>query len=91
MNPWGLVGVAVMIGSLFLTPLLFHLPTAVLAATIIVAVLSLVDLGALRRTWAFSRFDFGARAGTIGVTLTSRKMSSTMPSPSACSISTLSG
>ena len=61
------IGIA--LASLFLTPLLFHLPTAVLAATIIVAVLSLVDLGALRRTWAFSRFDFAAMAGTIGVTL----------------------
>ncbi|MRX51921.1 sulfate permease [Paracoccus sp. S-4012] len=57
------------LASLFLTPLLFHLPIAVLAATIIVAVLSLVDLGALRRTWAFSRFDFAAMAGTILVTL----------------------
>ncbi|GGL57953.1 SulP family inorganic anion transporter [Wenxinia marina] len=57
------------LASLVLTPLLAHLPTAVLAATIIVAVLSLVDLGALRRTWAFSRFDFAAMAGTILVTL----------------------
>ena len=61
------IGIA--LASLFLTPLLFHLPTAVLAATIIVAVLSLVDLGALRRTWTFSRFDFAAMAGTIVVTL----------------------
>ena len=61
------IGIA--LASLFLTPLLFHLPTAVLAATIIVAVLSLVDLGALRRTWAYSRFDFAAMAGTIVVTL----------------------
>ena len=61
------VGIA--LASLFLTPLLFHLPTAVLAATIIVAVLSLVDLGALRRTWTFSHFDFAAMAGTIIVTL----------------------
>lgn len=61
------VGIA--LASLFLTPLLFHLPTAVLAATIIVAVLSLVDPGALRRTWRFSRFDFAAMAGTILVTL----------------------
>jgi SulP family sulfate permease len=57
------------LASLFLTPLLYFLPTAVLAATIIVAVLSLVDLGALRRTWSYSRFDFAALAGTILVTL----------------------
>lgn len=56
---------------LFLTPLLFHLPQAVLAATIIVAVLSLVDLRALRRIWRFSRFDFAAMAGTIIATLLS--------------------
>ena len=61
------VGIA--LASLFLTPLIFHLPLAVLAATIIVAVLSLVDLGALRRTWRYSRFDFAAMAGTIVVTL----------------------
>ncbi|WP_375263430.1 SulP family inorganic anion transporter [Palleronia sp.] len=61
------VGIA--LASLFLTPLIFHLPLAVLAATIIVAVLSLVDLGALRRTWRYSRFDFAAMAGTIVITL----------------------
>ncbi|MBM9594825.1 SulP family inorganic anion transporter [Roseitranquillus sediminis] len=61
------VGIAA--ASLFLTPLLYHLPVAVLAATIIVAVLSLVDIGALRRTWSYSRFDFAALAGTILVTL----------------------
>lgn len=62
------VGIALV--SLFLTPLIFHLPLSVLAATIIVAVLSLVDLGALRRTWRYSRFDFAAMAGTIVLTLT---------------------
>ena len=46
------VGVA--LATLFLTPLLFFLPKATLAAIIIVAVLSLVDLGALKRTWAYS-------------------------------------
>jgi SulP family sulfate permease len=45
------------------------LPQATLAATIIVAVLSLVDLGALRRTLAYSRGDFAAQAATILVTL----------------------
>ncbi|WP_108892444.1 SulP family inorganic anion transporter [Palleronia abyssalis] len=61
------IGIA--LASLFLTPLIFHLPLAVLAATIIVAVLSLVDLGTLRRTWRYSRFDFASMAGTIVVTL----------------------
>ena len=33
-----------------------------------VSVLSLVDVGAIRRTWSYSRADFAAMAGTIGVT-----------------------
>ncbi|MDQ1901927.1 MULTISPECIES: SulP family inorganic anion transporter [unclassified Paracoccus (in: a-proteobacteria)] len=61
------IGIA--LASLFLTPLLYHLPIAVLAATIIVAVLSLADFGALRRTWKYSRADFSALAATLGVTL----------------------
>ena len=60
------VGVA--LATMFLTPLLFFLPRATLAAIIIVAVLSLVDLGALKRTWAYSRTDFAAMAATILVT-----------------------
>ncbi|HEX5640684.1 MAG TPA: sulfate permease [Burkholderiaceae bacterium] len=60
------VGVA--IATLFLTPLLFFLPKAALAAIIIVAVLSLVDIGAIRHTWAYSRTDFAAMIGTIIVT-----------------------
>jgi len=60
------VGVAM--ATLFLTPLLFFLPKAALAAIIIVAVLSLVDLGAIRHTWAYSRTDFAAMIGTIIVT-----------------------
>jgi SulP family sulfate permease len=60
------VGVA--IATLFLTPLLFYLPKAALAAIIIVAVLSLVDIGAIRRTWAYSGTDFAAMIGTIVVT-----------------------
>lgn len=61
------VGIA--LATLFLTPLLHFLPNATLAATIIVAVLSLVDVGAMRRTYAYSRADFAAMAATIGVTL----------------------
>ena len=61
------VGIA--LASLFLTPLLFHLPVAVLAATIIVAVLSLVDLKTPWRLWRYSKADFAAHAATIGVTL----------------------
>ena len=61
------VGIA--LASLFLTPLLFHLPNATLAATIIVAVLSLVDFKTPRQLWRYSKADFAAHAATIAVTL----------------------
>ncbi len=61
------VGIA--LAAAFLTPLLFFLPKATLAATIIVAVLSLVDFSILRKTWAYSKVDFAAVAGTVVLTL----------------------
>ena len=61
------VGIA--LASLFLTPLLFNLPVATLAATIIVAVLSLVDLNTPRELWRYSKADFAAHVATIGITL----------------------
>lgn len=58
------------ITALFFTPLLHDLPHAVLAATIIVAVLSLVDLAALGRAWRYSRQDGAAMAASmLGVLL----------------------
>ena len=60
---------AIALIALFLTPLLFHLPKAALAATVIVAVLSLVDLSLLRRAWRYSLSDFAAVFTTIFVTL----------------------
>jgi SulP family sulfate permease len=61
------VGLA--IAALLLTPLIFFLPKATLAATIIVAVLGLVDLSILKRTWTYARADFVAVAATIALTL----------------------
>jgi SulP family sulfate permease len=61
--------VGITLASLFLTPALYYLPQATLAATIIVAVLSLVDLGILKRTWAYSRTDFVAVLSTLLMTL----------------------
>ncbi|MGH1482888.1 MAG: SulP family inorganic anion transporter [Geminicoccales bacterium] len=61
------IGIA--LATLALTPLLFFLPKATLAATIIVAVLSLVDFSILRRTWVYSKADFTAVAATIILTL----------------------
>lgn len=61
------VGIA--LATLMLTPAIAYLPTATLAATIIVAVATLVDLPALVRTWRYSRTDFGAMLVTIVLTL----------------------
>ena len=64
-----LTAVGIGLTALLLTPMFHALPKATLAATIIVAVLSLVDLGALRRTWAYSKADFAAMAATIALVL----------------------
>ena len=61
------IGIA--IAALFLTPLLASLPIATLAATIIVAVLSLVDIKTPRQIWRYSKPDFAAMAATLLVTL----------------------
>ena len=59
----------ILLVTLSLTGLLYYLPRATLAATIVVAVLSLVDLGSIRRTWTYSKKDFAAVAATILLTL----------------------
>jgi len=61
------IGIA--FASLYLTPALYFLPKATLAATIIVAVLSIVDLAIVRKTWTFSASDFRALMITILGTL----------------------
>ncbi len=61
------IGIA--LATLTLTPLLRFLPEATLAATILVAVLSLVELPVLRRAWTYSKSDFAAVAITIVATL----------------------
>jgi sulfate permease, SulP family len=61
--------VGILLAALFLTPLLASLPIATLAATIIVAVLSLVDFKTPRAIWHYSKPDFAAMAATITVTL----------------------
>jgi SulP family sulfate permease len=48
-----------------LAPLLQHLPQAVLAASIIVAVLGLIDLASIRRTWRYSRQEGAAQLATL--------------------------
>jgi len=61
--------IGILIAALFLTPLLASLPIATLAATIIVAVLSLVDFKTPLSVWHYSKADFAAMLATIAVTL----------------------
>lgn len=56
--------------ALFLTPLLYFLPSATLGATIFVAVLSMVNFKAVKATYAYSKTDGIAMASTILLTLT---------------------
>lgn len=55
--------------TLLLVPFLHYLPRATLAATIIAAVWSLVDLEILRTAWRYSKADFLAVFFTIVLTL----------------------
>jgi len=64
----GFTAIGIALTTLFLTPLLFFLPKAVLSAIVIAAVLTLVDVGALKRTFVYSKADFAAMAATILVT-----------------------
>lgn len=54
---------------LFFTSLLFHLPKAVLAAIIMMAVVNLIDFGAIRNAWKASRDDGIAAVVTFVATL----------------------
>lgn len=62
------IGIALV--ALFLTPLLYFLPSATLGATIFVAVLSMVNFKAVKITYAYSKSDGIAMALTILLTLT---------------------
>ncbi|MEM1188156.1 MAG: sulfate permease [Pseudomonadota bacterium] len=64
-----LTALGIALAALLLTPALYYLPKATLAATIIVAVTSLIDLDVLKTAWRFSRADFTAVSVTILATL----------------------
>ncbi|MGI9365772.1 MAG: SulP family inorganic anion transporter [Rhizobiaceae bacterium] len=64
-----MTAIGIALATIFLTPFLFYLPKATLAATIIVAVLSLIDFEAIKQTWTYSKSDFTAMLGTIFGTL----------------------
>jgi len=61
-----LIGIAVLV----LTPLLFFLPKATLAAIIVVAVANLIDIKTLRETFAYDRADFMSLIATFFAVLT---------------------
>ncbi|MEN3950316.1 sulfate permease [Iodidimonas sp. SYSU 1G8] len=57
------------ISVMFFTPFFHYLPQAVLAATIVVAVVALIDGASFVRTWHYNKADFAAQAGTFMVVL----------------------
>lgn len=61
--------VIVLITLLFLTPLLYHLPKAVLAAVIMMAVIGLINFKAMAHAWKVNKHDGAASAVTFGATL----------------------
>jgi SulP family sulfate permease len=60
---------SVLLTLLFFTPYLYHLPKSVLAAIIMLAVLNLIDVGALKQAWLASKEDGFAGTATFLVTL----------------------
>lgn len=62
-------GVIVLVTLLFFTPLLYHLPQAVLAAVIMMAVINLVNFEAIKHAWKAHRHDGVAAAITFFATL----------------------
>lgn len=62
-------GLIVLLTLLFLTPLLYHLPQAVLAAVIIMAVIGLINFGAIKHAWLANRHDGIAAVATFVATL----------------------
>ena len=61
--------VIVLITLLFLTPLLYHLPTAVLAAVIMLAVFGLISVSAMKHAWLANKHDGIAAIVTFVATL----------------------
>jgi SulP family sulfate permease len=64
-----ITAIIVLVTLLLLTPLLYHLPQAVLAAIIIMAVIGLVNFAAVKHAWQASRHDGAAAIVTFIATL----------------------
>ena len=62
-------GVIVLVTLLFLTPLLYHLPQAVLAAVIMMAVIGLINFKAIKHAWHTHKHDGIASVVTFVATL----------------------
>jgi len=62
-------GIIVLITLLFLTPLLYHLPKAVLAAVIMMAVFGLINFSAVKHAWQTNKHDGIASVVTFFCTL----------------------
>ncbi|MDP1593463.1 MAG: SulP family inorganic anion transporter [Gallionella sp.] len=62
-------GLIVLLTLLFLTPLLYHLPQAVLAAVIMMAVVGLINFKAIRHAWHTHKHDGVAAIVTFVATL----------------------
>ncbi|MCE5182787.1 MAG: SulP family inorganic anion transporter [Betaproteobacteria bacterium] len=62
-------GIIVLVTLLFLTPLLYHLPQAVLAAVIMMAVIGLINFKAIKHAWHAHKHDGIASAVTFVATL----------------------
>ena len=62
-------GIIVLITLLFLTPLLYHLPQAVLAAVIMMAVIGLINFKAIKHAWHAHKHDGIAAVVTFIATL----------------------
>jgi len=62
-------GLIVLVALLVLTPLLYHLPQAVLAAIIIMAVAGLINIAGMRDAWLVHRHDGIAAVVTFVATL----------------------
>lgn len=65
-----LTAAMLLVAVLWLTPALYYLPKAVLAAVVVVAVAGLIDVHEARETWKTRRSDFAALAITFVATLT---------------------
>jgi sulfate permease, SulP family len=64
-----ITGLLIAMTVMFLTPLFYFLPQACLAAVIITAVYTLIDVATLRRMWAYDKGDAIAWLTTFGAVL----------------------